>query len=130
MPSKAYWVEEPWIMSADYEGRLTVADFDKVTGVCLEALKYHRIYFIVEMSKTTSNPVSVSLIPSLLELINHKNTAAFAFIGANRFARITVPSFVRRPNKFFDTREEGLAYLRERMELEKHLPESFIVPTP
>ncbi len=113
MSSKAYWVEKPWIMSADYEGRVTVQDYEVAMGECLAVLKEQPVYFVVDLSKSITLPLQVTMISSLLELVNHRNTMAFAFIGANRFAKLTIPTMIRKPYRFFESREPGMVYLRD-----------------
>ncbi len=113
MGSKAYWVEEPWIMSADYDGRVTVQDYEVAMGQCLAVLKTQPVYFVVDLSKAVTLPLQVTMISSLLELVNHRNTMAFAFVGANRFAKLTIPTMIRKPYRFFEGRETAMVYLRD-----------------
>jgi hypothetical protein len=113
MPSKAYWIEQPYIMSADYEGILTTRDYEQVMNTCLQHLESHRIHFLVDLSKVTAYPLAVAFIPSLLKLINHPNTESFAWVGASRFAKMGIPTVVRKPNRFFNNRDEAFSYLRQ-----------------
>lgn len=113
MPSRAYWLERPSIMAAEYQGRLAAIDFENVMNTCLLELQTQQLYFLVDFEGSMTMPLKVTLIPSLLELINHKNTMGFAFVHANRFAKMSIPTFVRKPFRFFEGRETGLAYLRD-----------------
>jgi hypothetical protein len=119
MASRAYWLEKPWIMSADYEGRIKVEDYEYVMHICLEFLEYQPIYFLVDLTQVTAYPLNVMMIPSLIKLVSHPNTSAFAWVGATRFAKTSIPPFVHKPNKFFDDRDIALAYLRERASQER-----------
>ena len=44
---------------------------------------------------------------------------AFALVGANRFAKLTIPTMIRKPFRFFQSRETGLSYLREMVARER-----------
>jgi hypothetical protein len=119
MPSQVYWVETPWIMSADYQGRLTVRDYEDVMNVCLETLEHQSVYFVVDLSMVITFPLTVAKIPSMIKLTQHPNTAAFAWIGANRIARALIPKVVFKPMGFFDRREDGMDYLRQLIVVER-----------
>jgi hypothetical protein len=114
MAYRTYWIAKPWIMGVNYEGVVTVEDYEKAVGLCLDELERGSIYFLVDLSLGTSFPLSVTLIPSLLTLINHPNTACFAWVGANTFAKVGIPTIVRKPNRFFETRPRAIAYLYNR----------------
>jgi hypothetical protein len=119
MPSKVYWVEKPWIMSADYEGRLTVQDFDDVMRVCLEALEHQPVYFVVDLSKISTYPLAAPKISSMMKMRSHPNTAAFAWVGANRISRVLISKMIFKPMGFFDRRPDAIAYLRQRVAAER-----------
>lgn len=114
MPSKAYWLEQPRIMSADYEGIVTTHDYEQVMETCLKQLEIHKIHFLVDFSRVTAYPLGVAFIPSLLKLINHPNTESFAWVGASRFAKMGIPTIVRKPHRFFNNRDEAFGHLRRQ----------------
>jgi hypothetical protein len=118
MSGRAYWLQEPYMISADYEGQLTVEDFEVIMRFCLDALQKQMVYFVVDVSTTTSSPMNVALIPSVRALITHPNTGAFAWVGASRFVRVMVPTVIRKPSRFFDNRAEAIAYLEKRREID------------
>ncbi len=111
MAYRTYWISKPWIMGVDYEGVVTVEDYEAAVSLCMDELERGPIYFLVDLSGGRIFPLSVTLIPSLIALINHPNTVCFAWVGANTFAKVGIPTIVRKPNRFFESRARAIAYL-------------------
>ncbi len=122
MPTKTYWIEEPWLMSADYWGRITIEDLENVMDACLTELATKPVYFVVDFTGSVTMPLRITTITSLMALVNHPNTAGFAFINANRFAKLSIPTMVRRPYRFVDDREAGINYLRDLARADQRTP--------
>lgn len=114
MPTKVYWVDEPWIISADYIGAISVQDIDEVMGECLAYLEKQEVYFLVDTTQMTSLPPNVFKISSLAKLINHSNTRWLAMTaGDNPLLKFVIQVMIRNRIKVVNNREEGLQFLRD-----------------
>ena len=120
MPATVYWVDEPHIMRADYTGNVVAADIEAVMGRCLEVVEKHHCFFLVDMSGITGIPTQVMKISPLVKFVNHPNTGWFVFVGPNgpllKFAIQVL--LIRKKFKIMSTAEEGIAFLRERVQFE------------
>ncbi len=120
MPSNVYWIEEPLIMSADYTGDVTVEDMDSAMEKCLAAVEKGPCYFVVDTLAMTSVTPHVMKIGSLLKFVKHPNACWFVFVGQNIFLKFVVQVLLSSHRKFkmMQSREEGTAFLRERIQYE------------
>ena len=123
MPSKVYWAEEPAIAAADYEGVVTTEDLEHVMAECLKMVEVNPVYFVVDMLKATSLPKNILKLASLSKLVNHPNSRWFAFIGPPVIVRFAMQVIHRKSAKIFETREDGLIFLRERVQAERVMEE-------
>lgn len=115
MPSKAYWVDEPNIMSADYYGAVTSDDLDSALTACLAEVENKVIYFVVDMSGSESLPTNLLKLASLSKLTSHPNARWFAFVKPPVLVRFAMQVFHRHNSKIFATRDEALGFLREQV---------------
>jgi hypothetical protein len=114
MPTKVYWIDEPWIMSADYIGGISVQDIDDVMEKCLAYLEKQEIYFLVDTTQMTSLPPNVFKVKSLAKLINHSNTRWLVMTaGDNPLLKFVIQVMIRNRIKVVNNREEGLQFLRD-----------------
>ncbi len=120
MSSNVYWIEEPFIMSADYAGDVTVEDMDNAMGKCLAAVEKGPCFFLVDTRAMTSVTTRVMKIGSLLNFVKHPNACWFAFVGHNIMLRFAVQVLLASHRKFkmMDSREQAIAFLRERVQYE------------
>jgi hypothetical protein len=116
MPTKTYWIDEPTIMSADYEGKVTSDDLDSVMTNCLGACESRKVHFVVDMSSNPSMPANILKLASLSTLVNHPNAGWFAFVQPNMIVKFAMQVKHRGSFKIFDTRDEAVAFLRERVQ--------------
>jgi hypothetical protein len=120
MPSNVYWIEAPFIMSADYNGEVTVKDLDDAMEKCLAAVDKGPCCFLVDTQAMTSVTPSVMKIGSMLRLVNHPNACWFAFVGQNIMLKFAVQVLLSSHRKFkmMESREQALTFLRERVQYE------------
>ena len=116
MPSKAYWVDEPNIMSADYYGAVSTEDLDNALMACLVEVEKKAVHLVVDMSGSESFPTNVLKLASLNKLTSHANARWFAFVKPPTLVRFAMQIFHRHNSKIFATREEALAFLREQVQ--------------
>lgn len=125
MPYKLEWIEEPWLMRADYFGTITPDDVEGVMLACLELADKHPINFIVNLTESNGFSPSVLKNKSGLKLLRHPNTKWFAYVGITGVFRMGTQIFMRFvPFKAFDTVEAAQTFLEEmivhqKLELEK-----------
>lgn len=113
MPTKTYWIDEPIIMSADYEGKVTSDDLDSVMKTCLLAVENKKVHFVVDMSSNPSMPSNILKLASLSTLVTHPNAGWFAFVQPNMIVKFAMQVKHRGAFKIFDTRNEAIEFLRE-----------------
>lgn len=123
MPGKAYWIEAPHLMSLDYEGHVGPEDLEAVTTEGLQAVEQGPVYFIVDLSRMTTNPPAMirasSKVKPFIDLVNHLNSRWFALVGPNIFAQLAIQVFFRNTGfKIFKERPEAEAFLRSMIERE------------
>ena len=124
MPTKTYWIDEPTIMSAEFEGKVTSDDLDSVMMNCLRACENQKVHFVVDMSSNPSMPANILKLASLSTLANHSNAGWFAFVQPNMIVKFAMQVKHRGSFKIFDTRNEAIAFLHVRIQDEETVTES------
>lgn len=120
MPYKLEWIEEPWLMRADYFGTITAEDAEAVMTTCLEAADKHPVNFLVNLTESNGFSPSVLKTASGIKLLRHPNTKWFAYVGIRGVFRMGTQIFMRFvPFKSFDTVEEAQAFLEEMVQHQK-----------
>lgn len=120
MATKTYWIEEPLIMAAEYDGHVTNADIDQVMAECVAAVDKQPCYFLVDTLKMASIQPSFLKVGSLLKFINHPNLRWLAMvIDYNPMIKFAMQVLVRKNASVFKTRDEALTFLRNRIEVDK-----------
>lgn len=114
MPTKVYWIDEPYIMGAEYIGNISEQDIEDVMAECQKYVDNQPIYFLVDNLQMTSLPPNVFKIASLMKLVNHPNTRWFVMVtGSYTFLKFAIQVIVRNRIKVVNNREEGLKFLRD-----------------
>ena len=122
MSSNVYWIEEPWIMSADYMGQVTPHDIEEVMQKCLQQLDIHPCYFLVDTLAMTSIQPTFFKMGSLLKLISHPNNKWLVMVvNDNPFMKFAVQVLVRnRAVTVLATREKAMSFIQERVAEQKN----------
>jgi hypothetical protein len=120
MSSNVYWIEEPLIMSADYAGDVTADDLDNAMEKCVAAVEKGPVFFLVDTVAMTSVTPRVMRVGSLVNFVKHPNACWFVFIGQNIMLKFAVQVLLASNPKFrmMENREQGIAFLRERVQYE------------
>ena len=112
MPYKITWIDEPWLMSVEYLGRVTYKDVEAVMKECIPQTEKHPTYYLIDISNTESFDPALLRSQSLMKLIRMNNAKLFAIVGVKGLFKFLVNHF--RPFgqiKIFDHADEGRAFL-------------------
>jgi len=106
-------------MVAEYSGEVTTEDLDSALSECLEYLKDHTIYFMVDMTTVDKLPTNLMKMASLSQLVNHEKARWFAFVKPNILVKFAMQVMHRNFARIFEEKDEALAFLHDRIEDER-----------
>src|SRR5258705_9495475 len=108
MTAKTYWIEEPVIMAAEYEGNVSNEDIDQIMEACMKVVETQPCYFLVDTLKMSSIQPNFLKLNSLLKFVSHPNLRWLAMvIGYNPMIRFAIQVLVRKNASVFSTREDA-----------------------
>ncbi len=121
MSTQVYWLEQPWLLSADYVGDLTSEDMDAVLEQSLALAEEQPVYVLIDtraLNVRPSNIKTMSRLDTLRQLVSHPNLCWLAFVGTDPLARYYMTLLTPHKVRIFPLREQAITFLRDRVSLE------------
>ena len=122
MAHKIEWIEEPWLLRVTYIDRMTSEDIEAVMDFCIKTAEKHPLNFLVDLTTVRFQESSVYRSKSLINLLRHRGSRWFAFVGLNGVMAAAANALMTRtPWKSFpkDKDAEAVAFLKTKVEQQK-----------
>lgn len=115
MPVKSYWLDEPHIWVNEHIGNISEEEMEAVVQEDLELVEKGPVYFLIDMTQLKKLPNNLMRMGPVTKLLGHSNTRYFVNVNMTPFAKIATQIIRFKKVQAFDTRDEAVAFLREKI---------------